>query len=283
MGAWTVLLPSLTLVLEFQLSAAQQTRAEGGEAAERLRATLLATSLGRPLTVALHSGETLEGTLADVADDSFALWVTADGETRRRLGLVGARIKRSIHYEEVERIQGAGDKLGESAQLIPANSAEGLAYRMRVGDTMYVRTEKGEDISGRLDDFDGEILRLDDRTLSLSGASGDKVERIDLKVDDSLKNGILIGTAIGAGLGTLGAVGCSLSDSPEDLDCGSGTVIAVVAFYSAVGAAFGALFDGLTHRRLPVYVAPAVSSEPQLRIGPILSRDRRGLFVSWSF
>jgi hypothetical protein len=258
------------LVLGPELLRAQERPPEAGrEAAAHLRATLLATPVGSQLTIALRSVETVEASLADVGDDSFGVWVAADEEAQRRLGLTGARIKRRILYDEVESIRGAAD-----VAVPPERTADRLAYRMRFGDTVYVRTANGATVKGKVDDFDGDILRIDDRTLSLSGAEGDRIERIDLRVEDSLKNGVLLGAGIGASL-----VLVCLTE-----DCGGGGSAAVGAtLYAGIGAGLGALFDILLNDRELIYVAPVSPSGPKLLAAPILSRDRKGILISISF
>lgn len=266
-----VLLLLWTLVLGPEHLRAQERPPEvSREGAEHLRATLLGTPVGRELTIALRSGETVEAPLADVGDDSFGVWVTPDEETQRRLGVTGARIKRRILYKEVESIQG-----GEEVANV-ATTADRLAYRMRFADTVYVRSANGATVKGRVVDFDGDVLHIDHRTLSLSGAEGDKIERIDLRVEDSLKNGVLIGAGIGAA--ALVTLAC-LSD-----DCGGdGYVVVGAAFYAGIGAGLGALFDILLNDRELIYVAPDSPSGPRLLAAPILSQDRKGILVSISF
>ncbi len=264
-----VLLAFLTLVLGPELLRAQEQPPQADrEAAAHLRATVLETPVGRELTIALRSGVTFEASLADVGDDSFGVWVTPDEETKRRLGISGARIKKRILYEEVESIQG-----GEDVANV-ATTAERLAYRMRFGDTVYVRRANGATVKGRVTDFDGDVLHIDDRTLSLSGSEGDKIERIDLRVEDSLKNGVLIGAGIGASLVTLAC----LSD-----ECGGGGYVVVGAvLYAGIGAGLGALFDILLNDRELIYVAPDSRSGLKLLAAPILSQDRKGILISIS-
>jgi len=265
-----VLLAFLTLVLGPELLRAQEQPPQAGrEAAAHLRATLLGTPVGRELTIALRSGETLEASLAEVGDESFRVWVTPDEETKRRLGISGARIKKRILYEEVESIQG-----GEDVTSV-ATTADRLAYRMRFGDTVYVQSANGATVKGKVPDFDGDVLHVDKKTLSLSGVEGDKIERIDLRVEDSLRNGVLIGAGIGASLVVLA---CAADD------CGGGGYAAVGAtLYAGIGAGLGALFDVLLNDRELIYVAPDSPSGPRLLAAPILSPDRKGILVSISF
>jgi hypothetical protein len=110
----------------------------------------------------------------------------------------------------------------------------------------------------------------------LSGARGDKIERIDLRVEDSLKNGVLIGAGIGASVGLLACYSV-------DEGCGARVGAEAILWYGGAGAGLGALFDALFHDRRPIYVAPGSATESKIQLGLIVTRERKGLFVSWSF
>ena len=129
--------------------------------------------------------------LAEVADTFFGVWVAMDEDTRRRVGLSKGRVKKRLDYKEVQSIEGIRDV---------RTSAEGLAFRLRFRDTVHIHTASGETIRGWVEDFDGNLLRVDGNTMSLS--RGD-VRRIELEVSDPLGNGALIGAVIGAGLAGL--------------------------------------------------------------------------------
>ena len=90
---------------------------------------------------------------------------------------------------------------------------------------------------------------------------------------DSLKNGTLIGLAVGAVTGVfLGAVGCGLGDilseSGEESDCTGASVLGAVIF-GAAGAGIGAGIDALFER------APSVGGAP--------ATHRKGVRVRFSF
>jgi hypothetical protein len=150
-----------------------------------------------------------------------------------------------------------------------SRSAKGLAYRMRFGDTISLRTPTGGTITGRVEDFDGDELRIDGRTFSLSG--GD-VRQIDLRLDDPVGNGALIGAGIGTGLvlATCVAVGA---------DCAE-FILVLGGLYAGAGAGLGTLFDALHRGREVVYVAPSAASERKLTVVPLFTRDKKGVLVS---
>jgi hypothetical protein len=90
---------------------------------------------------------------------------------------------------------------------------------------------------------------------------------------DSLKNGTLIGLAVGVVSGVfLGGVGCSvgdiLSESGEESDCTGASVLGAVIF-GAAGAGIGAGIDALFER------APSVGGAP--------TAHRKGVRVRFSF
>jgi hypothetical protein len=234
----------------------------GGTPPERLRARLLATRIGTELTVTLDSGDLVQGELADVADESFGIWVKPDEAARRRLHLTSGRLKKRIAYQDISAIEGAGSV---------AQSGSELAYRMRVGDTVRLRTGDGREVRGRVDDFDGDLLRIDSRSFHLSSG---EVQRIERKVDDPVTNGALIGLGIGAGW--IGLVCASYGGC-------DGEAIVPGLVVAGGGAGLGALIDALYTHREVVYVSPSAHPPKKLEVSPILTRDRKGLLFSLHF
>jgi len=163
----------------------------------------------------------------------------------------------------------AQERAGAKRSAEGSRSAEGLAYRMRFGDTISLRTPTGGTITGRVEDFDGDELRVDGRTFSLSRG---EVRQIDVRVDDPVGNGALIGASIGTGLvlATCVAVGA---------DCDE-FVLVVGGLYAGAGAGLGTLFDALHRGREVVYVAPSAASERKLTVVPLFTRDKKGVLVS---
>jgi len=125
-----------------------------------------------------------------------------DEDTRRRVGLSKGRVKKRLDCKEVQSIEGIRDV---------RTSAEGLAFRLRFRDTVHIHTASGETIRGWVEDFDGNLLRVDGNTMSLS--RGD-VRRIELEVSDPLGNGAFIGAVIGAGLAGLPCAGAGCDPEP---------------------------------------------------------------------
>ena len=134
---------------------------------------------------------------------------------------------------------------------------------LRVGElsTVFVRDQAGQETKGKL-------LRLDDRALVIlvDGTPREfelsRVSRVQ-KRGDSLRNGALIGSAIGFGLGFL--VG-GLSDCYAASEyCGAGPRTAFVLTSTAVYGLLGAGIDALIQGRTTLYRGPsaiAVSHPP---------------------
>jgi hypothetical protein len=111
-------------------------------------------------------------------------------------------------------------------------------------------------------------VRVDGKNYRLSEG---EVQQIDLRLDDSVTNGALIGAAIGGGWIALACVsGCE----PE---------VAAVAGLITVGAGagLGALFDSLNHGHQVIYARP--ESKTTWSIAPILGRGKKGLALRVSF
>jgi hypothetical protein len=238
-----------------------QERVESDNSAASFRARLSATPIGTDLVVTVVGGEVIQGPLADVAADAFAVWVTPDAATREHVRLISGRLQKRISYQDVAAIQGAS---------IVALSGRELAYRMRLGDTVYLRTGEGKEVHGRLEDFDGDRMRVGSSSFRLSSG---EVERIDMKVDDSVANGALIGLGIGGGYCALVCAtsgGCSSED------------VAAAVIISGGAAGLGALFDALHKTREVIYVSPSAVPK-QLTVSPLWMRDRKEILVSLRF
>jgi small nuclear ribonucleoprotein (snRNP)-like protein len=103
----------------------------------------------------------------------------------------------------------------------------------------------------------GTLLRVDGASVLLrDGASEQRIDRrqirrITSKRRDSLKNGIVTGAIIGAGMAA--GSSCSIGDRK----CGTGGRVAFIAFGAALWSAIGAAIDAGMHKRITLYeVAP---------------------------
>jgi hypothetical protein len=118
-----------------------------------------------------------------------------------------------------------------------------LQAHLPTGEKIVVTTTDGERLEGRLRSSAADVLSLD-APGGLRMIEIGRVERIVVK--DSIRNGLLIGLAIGAGAGV--AVG-RVMDSIcfGETDC-SGFTLLLGVTGAAGGAAIGAGLDGLRHR-----------------------------------
>jgi hypothetical protein len=123
--------------------------------------------------------------------------------------------------------------------------------------TVYVLDDRGVEVSGTL-------VRLDpDSILLLIGGvehrlEAARVRRIDRR-GDSLRNGALIGAAVGVAMGLLAA---GMSDCPGTDPGGgcAGTRAAALVLSTGIYAAVGAGIDALVVGRTTVYEAPTASA-----------------------
>jgi hypothetical protein len=244
-------------LLSALLSLPVPTSQASDEAANRIEASLLLTPIGTRISATLVNGEKVEGELAEVDDEAFGLWIQPDEAMQERLNLPSAKVKKEIRYEDVKELSGARE---------PTLSSDDLRYRLRAGDSIRLRASDGSKTGGRIEAFDGDLLLVDERSFRLSEGS---VERIDMVVHDPLKNGVLIGFGIGAGL-----VGLSCLAG-----CDAGLAVAAALVYGGGGAGLGALFDSLRTKSEIVYLPPAGGPTRRLSFAPLLTRDAKGLVV----
>jgi hypothetical protein len=146
-----------------------------------------------------------------------------------------------------------------------------MQFAMRAGDYVRLHPVDGERVTGRVESVDGDIISLDGKSFDLSRGG---VEQIELRIDDSLANGALIGGGIAAGY-----VGVSCAAGGG---CGSDSVVWVAtAILVAAGAGLGAYIDSLRHGYKTIYPAPA--SETTWSIVPIIDGDTKAVVFSLSF
>lgn len=243
----------LLLLGALPLAASLGAQERRNETPEEIRARVNATPIGTELKVTLYDGQSFEGELAEVGEESFSVWLD-ERATQERIGLKTARLKKWIRYEEIGALHGAA---------VVTLSQEALLYRMRIGDNIRLRTTISETVRGRVEDFDGDLLHLEGKTFSLS--EGD-VQQIELRVDDPLANGTLIGAGVGVGLV---ALACATAQG-----CDADMALLGGLFYAGAGAGLGALFDAMNHGYQVIYAASARGTT--WSIAPLLDRDKKG-------
>jgi hypothetical protein len=117
--------------------------------------------------------------------------------------------------------------------------------------SVYVLDVTGTETVGTLVGFDADaiVLLVDGAERRIDAA---QVRRID-KRGDSLRNGVIIGSAVGLAFGALSA---GISDCPEDVSCAAFRAIGFVAgtlIYTSIGVAIDAAVTGRTR----LYEAPS--------------------------
>ncbi len=140
------------------------------------------------------------------------------------------------------------------ATTATAQSFAALEKQTTPGSTVYVVDNAGEETKGR-------IVKLSDLSLTLQVhgtlqqfALAD-VARVERQKRDPVRNGVLIGAAVGALAGfTMGRSADSPSCPLSGSECGQGAVVGTVggAFWGAIG---GWIVDALVRTRESVYVA----------------------------
>ena len=142
-----------------------------------------------------------------------------------------------------------------------------LARRLRTGDRVWVETSNAVQ-DGRVADLSGSTLLLDDHGRQVQIP----VERI-VSVQRK-RNGVLLGTLIGAGVG----FACGLPWGSLAANEG-GSAAGAVTFLTAVGAGAGAGLDALLSVKRTVYRR----GEAKFNVHPIVAPNRIGIFVSKEF
>ena len=159
----------------------------------------------------------------------------------------------------------------------PVRDFSQLNTRLRPGDSIWVTDAQGREVKGR-------ILSLSTDEVTLEGGSrrsfgAPDVSTIQLRRNDSLANGALIGLGVGGGL-TL--VACLVSVDSSD----AGWCAAAAAVYGGIGAAIGVGIDALIPgKKILAYRAPAApgSAAARLSIAPVVTTRAKGVVVSFAF
>jgi hypothetical protein len=161
----------------------------------------------------------------------------------------------------------------------PARSFDQLGVLVPAGDKVIVTDRSGQEIKGRLVRLATEALTLevDGQVTTLEQAN---VRLVRHRWNDPVLNGVLIGTAVGAGAGIAFVMAwCEETHECENEAAGAG-VWALIG--GGIGAGIGALGDS-THRALrTVYEAPA-GAGGSVSIAPLVTPSRRGVALSVRF
>jgi len=167
--------------------------------------------------------------------------------------------------------------LPQPARAQEARSFEQLQILVKPGDRIFVTDATGNVTVGRVAGLSKTSLSLTTKTSTKDWTESD-VFKIKQWRHDSLKNGALIGTGVGLGLGIVGAAfWCS-----EWGDCG-GEAVAGVAVYAGLGAGVGVGIDALIPSKQTVYIGGTRTTSSPIKLKPIVSKSRKGVAVAFSF
>ncbi len=150
-----------------------------------------------------------------------------------------------------------------------AGTFDQLRVLVKPGDTLTITDGGGERLRGKLSDLSDTSL-----VLEVSGArrlfQEAQVSTIEKRGSDSLKNGALIGLAIGGGL-----FGPALGVMTDEW----AYVVTGALVYGGIGAGIGAGVDALIEGPRIIYAATR-SKRVTFNIAPIASRSRQGIVLS---
>lgn len=157
----------------------------------------------------------------------------------------------------------------------PVDSLADLWSRVRSGRTIYVTDASARETKGVLVKVTDTALTMlvDGKETEIPALSVRQVE----KRGDSLRNGFLIGAAIGGASAAAALANCDTECRGSDDKLDAGFFVAVIA---AEFGGIGALIDYAIPGRTVVYRAP---TGVKLRIAPMLLARSRGLQFSISF
>ena len=172
-----------------------------------------------------------------------------------------------------------------SAQDI-ATSFEQLQGLVKPGDTVDVTDASGRRTKGKLGELSATSLELLVRQTQSDGSekwvpkarfSEGEVRQITRERRDSLRNGSLIGLAVGGGLALALVKGghCRSCSEPE-------TVYPGALLLVGLGVGIGAVIDALNFERTTVYLTPGQRSS-RVQVLPFLSKSAAGAKMSVTF
>jgi hypothetical protein len=160
-----------------------------------------------------------------------------------------------------------------------ATSFEQLQLLVKPGDSVYVTDSSGNTVKGRISQLSSTSFGL-----TVNGQRRDLLQTDVWQIrqwrNDSLKNGALIGLGVGAGLGTVGAIGCW---SAEGESCGAAAV-GLIGLAGGIGAAIGVGLDALIPAKQTIYQNYTSNrTSGTFRVAPIVNRKDKGIKVAFSF
>jgi hypothetical protein len=159
-----------------------------------------------------------------------------------------------------------------------ATSFSEMEKRAPAGTTVYVTTNDGKEVKGKLAAVSGSSMRVSMRDTATRDFSEADVARVAAK--DTLWNGMLIGA------GVAGAAAFMLNDEScvepyAQSNCRKVSRGAGVAITAGIGAALGTAFDALHHR--PVFRAARSGRGASLIVAPLVTPNVAAIRISSRF
>lgn len=272
-------------VMLFPGSARAQTVAQSFEELQRI---LKAEDV---VVVIDRADQQSTGRVAEVSASSLVLVLVIAEKTPEGLAIWTSGARRTFTADavaEIWRSDLSGEK-GARVYRAPARFQD-LQRTLKVGQTVRVTDVSGQQTSGRVEDVSASSLTvLTPATLQRRTFAEATVERISTV--DRLRNGTLIGMAIG--IAVPAAIIFGVASQPGG-DIGEGARLLFVpvgdlgfpvccwGFLGAgIGALVGAAIDKSADHQKVLYLSPRQSA--QLRLSPVVERDRQGVLVSVRF
>jgi hypothetical protein len=157
------------------------------------------------------------------------------------------------------------------------SSFELLQLLVKPGDTILVTDAAGATTKGKIESLTPESLRLSANKIVREFSQRD-ARLIRKWKSDSLANGAGIGLAAGAGFGTAIAILCA-----TDSDCSGALVVSLIGTFAALGTGVGVGVDALIISRHTLYKSPGTAALDRFQVKPLISTDKKGAAVSFSF
>jgi hypothetical protein len=157
-----------------------------------------------------------------------------------------------------------------------AQSFEQLQLLVKPGDKVSVTDPMGVVTEGKIEGLSSALLRLRVNS-AIQDLSESDVKMIRQRRNDSLKNGTLIGAGVGLGIGVVYLVACAT------YECTTGEAVGGALIYTGFGAAIGVGIDALIKSKETIYLGRTKVTLNLHSIKPILSPNRKGVAMSFSF
>lgn len=168
--------------------------------------------------------------------------------------------------------------LPANAQTV-AQTFDELQSILRIGDAVQVTDSGGETVQGRIAGVSTNSISVtvDGRQRDVPEAT---IREIRRRRADPWWNGVLIGTAIGVGVGAV-----TKERNCGSTDCGEGGLIdpGLYVFGAVIGAGTGALADHLISKFDTLFSNPPITSARSVRFSAILWKGTKGLQMSVMF